>query len=179
VIEQALQFLKLYEGFTPIAKWDVNHFRIGYGSSTITDENGNVRYVQLGDQITIADADRDLKRRVNYEFIPKIKGKIGSDVWESLGKNTQVALISFAYNYGNIVKSAIVNAVKEGDPNKIADVWISSTYNDNATLSESMRNALRKRRKKESDLIRLDAQSKSSIVLPIILLIAGSYLLTR
>jgi len=181
VIEKAIAFLKIYEGFTPVAKWDVNHFRIGYGSSTITDSNGNVRYVQFGDQITIADADRDLKRRVNYEFIPKIKGKIGSDVWDGLPDNTKVALISFAYNYGNIVKSAIVEAVKQNDLNKLADVWITSTYNDNASQTEQIRNALRKRRKKESDLIRSDAElrSSTSLIIPVILFITGIYILTR
>lgn len=179
MINQAITLLKKYESFTPVAIWDVNAFRIGYGSDTITDVNGNVRRVEFGDSITIADADRDLIRRINFEFIPKIKGKIGSDIWNKLGNNTQVALISFAYNYGNIVKSKIVEAVKQGDTNKIADVWISSTYNDNASQSEGIKNALRKRRKSESDLIRLDSGRKRSILLPAILLIAGAYILTR
>jgi len=179
MIEKALAFLKQYEGFTPVAKWDVNAFRIGYGSDTITDPNGSVRYVQINDQITQVDADRDLRRRVQYEFIPKIIGKLGSDVWNKLPTNTQVALISFAYNYGNIVKSAIVAAAKEGDLNKLADVWISSTWNDNASQSEKVKNALRARRKKESDLIRSDAKQTPSIILPVILIIAGITLLTR
>lgn len=179
MIDKALAFLKQYEGFTPVAKWDVNAFRIGYGSDTITDANGNVRYVQMNDQITIADADRDLKRRVQFEFIPKIKGKIGSDVWNKLPDNTQIALISFAYNYGNIVKSAIVNAVKLGNLNNLADVWITSTYDDNKSLPEKMRNALRSRRKKESDLIRSDASKSQSIIVPIVLLLAGTYILLR
>lgn len=179
MLDRALSFLKKYEGFTPVAKWDVNAFRIGYGSDTITEPNGSVRNVQINDQITIADADRDLRRRVQYEFIPKIKGKIGTDVWNRLPENTQIALISFAYNYGNIVKSAIVNALKLGDLNNVADVWISSTYDDNKSQPERIRNALRARRKTESDLIRSDANQNSNIIFPILLLITGLTLLTR
>lgn len=181
MIAKAIAFLKQKEGFTSKAIWDVNAWRIGYGSDTITDPSGIVRRVNQGDQITQADADRDLSRRIQFEFIPRIKGKIGADIWEKLPENTQVAFISFAYNYGNITKKSIVDTVKTLDLRKLAEVWITSTYNDNKTLPENVRNALRARRAQEAALISSDiiGSNKKIIIIPLILLLGGAYLISN
>ena len=104
MLQKAVEFLKQKEGFTPVAMWDVNAWRIGYGSDTITDALGNVRKVVQTDRVTVADADRDLKRRIEKEFIPRIIKNIGADAWNKYGDNTKIAFISFAYNYGSIKK---------------------------------------------------------------------------
>lgn len=155
---KAADFLITYEGFAPAAVYDVNAWRIGYGSDTHTAADGTVRKVQQGDTTTPAAALRDLNRRIDQEFIPKIKTKIGSDTWGTMPEATRTAFISIAYNYGNVPKQAIIDAAKARDLNKLATVWISSTYNDNKRLPENMRNALRKRRAKESALIQSDAR---------------------
>ena len=96
MLQKAVAFLKQKEGFTPVAMWDVNAWRIGYGSDTITDALGNVRKVVQTDRVTVADADRDLQRRIEKEFIPRIIRKIGADAWNKYGDNTKIAFISFA-----------------------------------------------------------------------------------
>ncbi len=153
VIDQAKEFLRKKEGFIKKAMWDVNAWRIGYGSDTIVvNSDGMFRTVKEGDVTTQPFAEIDLARRIQNEFIPKIKKRIGGDeVWNKLPSGMKVALISFAYNYGNIVKKAIVDAVKNysGNTQLVADAWIKSTYDDNKRLPERTREALRNRRKDE------------------------------
>ena len=74
-------------------------------------------------------------------------------------EGTRTALISIAYNYGNVPKQAIINAARARDLTTLAKVWTESTYNDNKKLPENVRNALRKRRAKEAALIAADAAS--------------------
>ena len=178
---ETIDFLKKYEGFTPIAIYDVNAYRIGYGSDTITDLNGNVRKVISTDVISVSDANRDLNRRIDKEFIPKIKTKIGADNWLKLSAGTKTALISLAYNYGNITKIDIINAIKENNIKELPKIWIDSTYNDNKSLPENIRNALRKRRLNESLLITENVIDKKKIliIIPILLLIGGVFVLTK
>ena len=143
----AADLLIKYEGYNPTAVWDVNAYRIGHGSDTITDENGNFRKVKKGDVTTKANARKDLERRLpEFEKNYKVKG----------------ALISLAYNYGSITKQEIKEAIKTGNSKKIADAVINSTYNDNKSLSAGVRQALRNRRKKEADIIRSAPNAKQS-----------------
>lgn len=122
------------EGVVTKAMWDVNAYRIGYGSDTITLPGGTWRTVLEGDVTTKPLALQDLQRRVKTEFIPRIQGQIGMDAWNRLTQNCQVALVDLAYNYGSITKKAIREAAKTGDPQKIADAILSSTKNDNERL---------------------------------------------
>jgi len=178
MIEQAAAFLIKHEGFLPAARWDVNAYRVGYGSDTLTDAAGNVTKVQKDSTTTRTAALRDLKRRITEEFIPRIQRKIGADSWNRLPTGAQVALISFAYNYGNIVKAAIVKAAQDQDLAQLSKVWISSTYNDNKTLPANVREALRKRRADEVALFYTGTNNKN-IILPIALAAVGIYLLSR
>lgn len=157
----AAEFIAKKEGFSPVAIWDVNAWRIGYGSDTHTTPQGVVIRVQQGDETTKEAAQRDLQRRLTQEFAPKIMAKVGAQTYQALPEPVKIALLSFAYNYGNITKSAIVNAVKAGNLNELARVWIESTYHDNKRLPESMRNALRKRRAEEAALIQSAAEKKN------------------
>lgn len=153
IVNEAKKFLVKKEGFSRKAIYDVNAWRIGYGSDTIViDKSGMFRTVREGDVTTQELAEIDLSRRIESEFIPKVKKKIGGEiVWKKLPSGMKVALISFAYNYGNIVKKAIVDAVKafDGNTRPVAEAWINSTFDDNKRLPEKMRNALRERRKEE------------------------------
>jgi len=153
VITQAVDVLKKFEGFSAKAYWDVNAYRIGYGSDTITSSNGSVRSVKKNDVITKQQADLDLARRIP-EFEKVIIKQVGAEAWNKLPDQAKAGLISFAYNYGSIAKKSLRDAIKTGDLNLIADTLVSSTYNDNAKLSSSVRTALRNRRKYEAELIR-------------------------
>jgi GH24 family phage-related lysozyme (muramidase) len=145
-------FIKQFEGFTANAMWDVNAWRIGHGSDTIELPNGTHRSVVQTDTTTTALAGKDLARRIKDEFIPKVQKKIGEPYWSKLPEPAQVALLSIAYNYGNITKQAILDSARSGDMKKLGQAIVDSTYNDNASLPEGVRNALRARRLKEATL---------------------------
>jgi len=153
VIQQSIDILKKFEGFSSKAYWDVNAYRIGYGSDTITSSNGTFKKVKSTDRISQAQADLDLARRIP-EFEKVIIRQVGADAWNKLPDQAKAGLISFAYNYGSIAKASLRNAIKTGNLNTIADTLISSTINDNARLSNTAREALKKRRQFEAELIR-------------------------
>jgi len=163
MIEQAANFLQKYEGFVRSAMWDVNAWRIGYGSDTITNTDGSVRKVQQTDTTTEQDAQRDLQRRITQEFIPRIISQIG-DGFNNLPSGAQIALISIAYNYGSVPHAKIRAAASQGDLTALKSLWISETYNDNKKLSESLRNALRRRRAAEAALIPTDKKKALLII---------------
>jgi GH24 family phage-related lysozyme (muramidase) len=116
----ASNLLRRFEGFRETPYYDVNAYRTGYGSDTITQADGKVIKVQPGMQITKEDAERDLSRRLNTEFIPRATGQVGAENWTALPAPAQAALASVAYNYGSL-PSSVVAAVKTGDANAIAD----------------------------------------------------------
>jgi len=155
----AADLLIKYEGYNPTAVWDVNAYRIGHGSDTITDASGNFRKVKKGDVTTKANARKDLERRLP-EFENKVKKQVGPEYWDPLNYKVKGALISLAYNYGSITKQAIKDAIKTGNSEKIANAVINSTYNDNKKQSAKVRQALRNRRKKEADIIRSAPNAK-------------------
>jgi len=170
------ELLKAYEGFLPKASYDVNAWRIGHGSDTITDNNGKFRKVVQGDTTTRTNALKDLTRRV-AEFEKKVAKKVGVEYWQPLDYKVKGALISLAYNYGNITKQAIIDAIKTGNSAKIANSVISSTANDNKKLSINVQNALKVRRKKEADIIRARPNAstgkKLKKIIPVLLIVAS------
>jgi GH24 family phage-related lysozyme (muramidase) len=165
--KEAADFIKSFEGFTPTAKWDVNAYRIGHGSDTIELPNGTYRKVLATDTTTRELAAKDLARRINDEFVPRVRRQVGDEGWNKLPDASKVALLSLAYNYCSITKEAILNAAKEGNVTKLAKAIVDSTYNDNAKLSEDVRNALRNRRAKEADYALTDLGGNKKIVVVI------------
>lgn len=159
----AAEVIKKFEGFIPKAKWDVNAYRIGYGSDTITFPDGKVKKVEKTDVITRPDADRDLIRRIKYQFMPGVIRQIGKDAWDKLSPGGKIALTSLSYNYGSITKKSIINAAKTGNEKLLADTIVIATANDNKSQPLSVQKALKNRRKAESDLI-LMYQKKNDII---------------
>lgn len=136
--------LKEFEGFIPTPKWDVNALRVGYGSDTITLEDGTVKKVKEDEKVSKEDAERDLERRSRI-FAGAARKKIGPEVWDSFPTDTIAALTSIAYNYGSI-PSRILDEAKSGDLDALADA-VEALGKDNKGINK-------KRRKKEADLIR-------------------------
>ena len=177
------ELLKKYEGFNKTAVWDVAAWRIGYGSGTITFDNGTFRTTKKGDVTTKENATKDLTRRVK-EFEKKLIKKIGAEFWEPLNYKVKAALISYAYNYGNIIHSKLIEAIKTGKNQIIADTLIKETYNDNKKLSSSVRQALRNRRAKEAQIIKDAPQTTTTKknnykMLAIPLIIIGAFYLLK
>jgi GH24 family phage-related lysozyme (muramidase) len=160
LIRKAAEYIAKHEGFAKKAYFDVNAYRIGYGSDTITKADGKIIKVEKGDTVTREEAQRDLERRIGKEFLPKVEKKIGSSFFAALPDSAKIALVSIAYNYGNITKNAIVEAARTGDVQKIASAILSSTKNDNQRLSEKMRIALYNRRKDEVNFMLKNAATK-------------------
>ena len=152
--DKASEFLKKYESFTPKATWDVNAYRIGHGSDTLTLNDGTYRKVKKGDTTTKELAAKDLARRIKKEFEPKVRKQIGENYYDNLPDPAKIALISLAYNYGGLkVKDnhlqPIIDAARIGDVDILAKAIIESTINDNK--GTKYYNGLRKRRKEEAD----------------------------
>jgi GH24 family phage-related lysozyme (muramidase) len=163
VIQEAISILKKFEGFSSTAYYDVNAYRIGYGSDTITNLNGTFKKVTSTDRINQQQADLDLARRIP-QFEKVIINQVGSDAWNKLPDQAKASLISFAYNYGSIAKKSLRDAIKGGNLNTIADTLIESTLNDNKKLSSSARESLKNRRRFEAEQIRT---AKKTIAQPI------------
>lgn len=123
--KQASSILRKEEGFITYPMWDVNNWRTGYGSSTITKSDGSV--INLPNDstkkpnitITKEDAERDLLRRLIEEFIPQVKKSLGK-VADKLNNGTLAAIVSVCYNYGHVPKS-VVSAAQTGDAKQIAN----------------------------------------------------------
>lgn len=148
-IEQATGLLKNFEGFSNKAYWDVNAYRTGYGSDTITKADGTIVKVQKGMIINKEDAERDLARRTR-EFANTARQNVTANVWDKLSPNAQAALTSYAYNYGSLKNSqsvvkAAARSAETGDMNYLANAIRNRQVDNNGVNA--------KRRNQEADYI--------------------------
>lgn len=135
---KTVNLLKGFEGFQPTGKWDVNAFRAGYGSDTVTLDDGTIQKVTQGMAVTQTDAMRDLVRRI-AEFQEGVKRQVGSDRYSAFSPDQQAALTSIAYNYGSLPKR-IIDAVKTGTSEEIAAA-VRGLGGDNGGINRGRRNA--------------------------------------
>ena len=149
---ETLAYIADKEKFRSKPYWDVNAWRIGFGSDTITKPDGSS--VTIGNDktkkpkvtITEEDAWRDLQRRVPEFQQNGIVKYVGADAWNALDGNTQAALTSLAYNYGSLAKlPSLVKAIKTGDKQQIADAVLNRAA-DNDKVNQW-------RRKEEAEII--------------------------
>jgi GH24 family phage-related lysozyme (muramidase) len=129
--------IKEREGYIEKPKYDVNAYRAGYGSDTVTRSDGSVERIKPGMSVSREDAERDLQRRIQTEFVPKAAAKVGEENWSRLPENVRASLTSIAYNYGTI-PSRIVPAVQSGNPETIARA-IESLAGDNKGVNAGRR----------------------------------------
>lgn len=147
-------FIKDREQFRTHAYWDVNAWRVGFGSDTYVDSMGQIQKVTKETVVTLDQANADLARRI-AEFQRGIIGVIGPDLWRSLDEKQQTALTSIAYNYGSL-PSRIAKAIKTGDRGQVAQA-IADLGGDNKGVN-------RQRRQMEAELYgggSYDAKKKS------------------
>ena len=95
------EFIAGFEGYAGRAYWDVNAFRIGYGSDT---EGPEQIHVTEGMETTKARALQNLALRIPQFQQEAIYGHtgMGRDVWEKLTANQRTAITSLVYNYGRL-----------------------------------------------------------------------------
>lgn len=109
-----------YEGFSATPYWDVNAWRIGHGSDTVTLADGSVHKVTRDTPaITRQDAGRDLARSLPI-YANTIIGQVGRDKWEALPHTTRGSLASVGYNYGSLPASLSKTITAGGDPVDVA-----------------------------------------------------------
>lgn len=118
-VTAAAAMLRKFEGFRATPYWDKNALRIGYGSDKITLSDQSTRDVVEGMTVSVADANRDLLRRITQEFMPKARAAAGAR-FDSFTPQQQAALTSIAYNYGSI-PGRIQGAVATGSMEDIAN----------------------------------------------------------
>ena len=115
-----------------------NIYRAGYGSDTVTLADGSVRKITQGMRVSVADANRDLIRRIG-EFQTTVRSQIGSNRFEQFTQDQQAALTSIAYNYGSL-PDRIVEAVRSGSNEQIAAA-IRGLGADNGGINAKRRSA--------------------------------------
>lgn len=143
--KSAADVIRRFEGFRTSTYWDVNAHRTGYGSDTITKADGSVVRVQQGMTVSRADAERDLQRRIDKEFVPGIISSVGKDAWATMPEGAKAALTSVAYNYGSL-PNRVAQAVTTGNVENVAQA-IESLKGHNGGVNS-------KRRQQEADLVR-------------------------
>lgn len=117
------------------------NWRIGFGSDTITDENGDVRTVKEGDVITAEDAERDLSRRAPAFQKDGIIKFIGEDAFSALTDNQKAAITSLVYNYGSLSGlPTLTKLLKKGVTKDIA-AEIRKRGADNGGINKKRRNS--------------------------------------
>lgn len=142
-LQESVKLIVNKEGFRSTPYWDVNAYRIGFGSDTVTLSDGSIQKVVQGMSITQADAYRDLTRRIG-EFQDGIIRKIGPAAFNAFTAEQQAALTSIAYNYGSL-PDRVAKVINEGGSIKqIADA-IRALGTDNDGVN-------RQRRADEADL---------------------------
>jgi GH24 family phage-related lysozyme (muramidase) len=97
--ERAFQIITRFEGFEPVAKYDINHYRGGYGSDKKL-VNGVLENVTLNTTFTKEEAKATLIYELSNSYGPRVVRQIGINVWGKLTSNQQAALVSYAYNAG-------------------------------------------------------------------------------
>ncbi len=150
-LEASAALLRDVEGFQPTGKWDVNAFRAGFGSDTVTLADGTIQKITEGMRVSVADANRDLVRRIG-EFQETVKGQIGAERFNAFSPQQQAAITSVAYNYGSL-PDRILDAVRKGTNEEIATA-IRSLQTDNNGVNATRRN-------KEAALFTTDANTEA------------------
>lgn len=114
--ERAAKILRQEEGFSTTAYWDVNAWRVGYGTEFKANQ-GNA--YNKDSTITREEAENQLVKYDLPRFEERILYQVGKKYWNALNDNVKAALLSVAYNRGSLTK-ALTTAAQSGDTNQIA-----------------------------------------------------------
>lgn len=141
----AADAIRQFEGYRDAPYWDRNTYRIGYGSDTWMDDQGNVHRVTQDTRITRQQAEADLARRIPEFQQQGVIPYVGADAWAALPPQTQAAVTSLAYNYGSLAHlPSLVRAIQSGDNAQVVQAIQNRSVDNNGI------NAARRRR--EADI---------------------------
>lgn len=164
---RAANFIALKEGFTSKATWDVNHYRMGYGTDHVVrigkdGKPGALVEVKKGDTITKKEAVLSLSQYGIPQFSTQLKKDLGEANWKKLTGNQKAAITSLGYNVGQYFISArgygkkLKAAVEKGDFEAAA----LAIFNGPRTAEGKVLSGLVQRRTEEAQLF-LHPDSKS------------------
>ncbi len=113
----AAELIRQQEEFRPRAYWDVNHWRVGYGSDS--KAGGTPGDVREGDTTTREEAERDLASRI-AAIQETLEARIGAS-WARLSDRAKASLTSVFYNYGKDKNlPSIIGAARTGSDDNVA-----------------------------------------------------------
>ena len=95
----AANFISSQEGFLSHAKYDVNHYRAGFGSSQKL-VGSNLIEVTSTTTFTKQEAIDTLSYQLKVDYEKVMIKSFGSGPWNKLNKNQKAAVVSMAYNCG-------------------------------------------------------------------------------
>ena len=161
----AAKFIGKNEGFTERATWDVNAYRLGFGTENIIGSDGKIRKVlpdpsyhkqtgekipANGDRTTVEAALKMLQYEVADTFKKRLVGnfdyQIPEATFNSLNDRQKAALISYVYNVGSL-RVGIATALKAGNLSSAA-----AQIQAGPVTPEQYREGLTRRRNEEATL---------------------------
>jgi GH24 family phage-related lysozyme (muramidase) len=164
-LELASKFIGKNEGFTDKATWDVNAYRLGFGSDKIVGADGNVRDVQPpasyykqtgekipanGDKTTVEAALKMLQYELAGPYKNRLVGTGGSKIpeatFDALNNKQKAALISYVYNVGSL-RPGIAAAIRAGQLSSAV-----TQIQAGPVTPEQYREGLTRRRNEEASL---------------------------
>jgi GH24 family phage-related lysozyme (muramidase) len=133
-VTTAAEFVAEFEGYAGVAYWDVNAYRLGYGSDT---EGPEEIPVTKGMETTKERAIQNLALRVKEFAHEAIYGKngMGADTWLRLTENQRSAILSIVYNYGRLPSRVVIDLAA---PEKTA-ATIRALQSDNGGVNHRRR----------------------------------------
>lgn len=102
--EDAIQFIKDWEGFSPKAFWDVSQWTVGYGTAGVKGQ-------------TMTEEQADAAMRAHLALVDKAINQFASSKGLNLTQSQHDALVSFSFNCGTAWMrntGRLVSAVAEG-----------------------------------------------------------------
>lgn len=161
----AAKFIGGNEGFTEVATWDVNAYRLGFGSDKIMGADGKIRDVYppasyykqtgeerpaIGDRTTVEAALKMLEYELAGPYKNRLVGtadyKIPEATFDALNNKQKAALISYVYNVGSL-RPGIAAAIRAGNFSSAV-----TQIQAGPVTPEKYRQGLQRRRNEEATL---------------------------
>jgi GH24 family phage-related lysozyme (muramidase) len=154
----AANFIAAEEGFLSKAKWDIDHYRGGFGTSQKL-VGSNLVEVTASTTFTKQEATDTLAYQIKNQYEKIMISAFGAGPWSKLNKNQKAAVLSLAYNCGAYIYTAkavktrsYAKTVKQGVLDNNASLISKGIASGPTTGGGKVYAALVRRRAKESGL---------------------------
>ncbi len=168
-----IELVKSLEGFTGVAKYDVNRYRIGYGCEF--DENGN--YVQAGMTIDRVRGEKILIYNLKLKQ-KSLDAYLLASTKTKLNEYQNGALVSWVFNRGEgKFRDSKLRQMVNKNPN---DSLIPKQFEIEWGTNETYKKALVERRAKEGTFYKkIDLSQPKAVLVPFLTLLSVVFLFYR